>query len=165
VTQELQHKNLKGVAVAFHSIKGVASTMGANLLAMRAAEFEQKFNSPDIADERKVIAQDTLNELNELLEKSVVQLENAFKQYSDNKQDTPDEKANTKNLLSPAEWKKQLSDVLPSLIADDLAANDLLEALYDASSAEDKARLEDLRVQVNALQYETAIVTIKHIIG
>lgn len=162
--QQLEQKNPKGVAVAFHSIKGIASTMGAKVLAQRAADFEREFNSSEIPETQKIITQETLDELDFLLEKTVIQLESSFTKHKSNNEIDYNETEENPKFVDTDEWKKKLADILPLLIADDLQANDMIETLYESSSAEIKAHLSDVHTQINALQYDAAIVAINHLL-
>lgn len=155
-----QQKNIAAVTAALHSIIGVAGTMGAKALAARASELEKEFKSP--GTDNKELTQEMLNELKNLLDKSSAQLEQLLREFEPI---IPLEKSEAPKLLSPEEWKKALADILPLLESDNLNAGDILENLYSTSHHHQQVLLSKLVSEVNKLQYDLAVTTIKHILA
>jgi type III secretory pathway lipoprotein EscJ len=66
--------------------------------------------------------------------------------------------------LTPEEWKLKLIEVLPKLEADNMSAISMLEKLSASSRVKEQQKMEELLVQVNALDFVTAIVTLKRLL-
>jgi PAS domain S-box-containing protein len=157
-----QPTNSANIAAELHSIKGIAGTMGAKALAAKASELEQAFKSSNLALEPKLLTQETLNELQHLLDKSAAQLTQSLRDFE---AVIPVEKSEAPTLLSPEEWKKALTEILPVLEADNLSAGDMLEKLYSASHPHEQILLSKLVSEVNELQYGLAVTTIKQLLA
>ncbi|VUD42191.1 Signal transduction histidine-protein kinase BarA [Thalassocella blandensis] len=138
-----------------HTIKGVASTMGANLLASMAASLEQQLKQNDAEAMKQNLSQEVLDELKNVLLLSNRQLYLLVKEKSAEKKLNTDEPP--KNL---EEWKAKLKSLIRLLETDNLSAIDLAEQIINECPIVSDGRLSELMVQVNRLEYEAAIHTV-----
>jgi len=146
-------QNFIGATATLHSIKGVASTMGAIALAARASELEISCKSSDNNAKNILFTNKLFKELQNLLNTSIAKLSEQFKKY---KVATPI-KATSLKILSHEDWKKNLASILPLLESDNLSALDKLEELYISSGSTEKQKMNELINQANALNYDEAI--------
>jgi CheY-like chemotaxis protein/HPt (histidine-containing phosphotransfer) domain-containing protein len=160
VKEETVQQNPTKVAVALHSVKGVASTMGAKALASKAAELEKKFKSPDTPISEKIVSKESLDELYRILDVSVLRLTEQLNVHKGKTLASPQ----FVPTLTPEEWKLKLIEVLPKLEADNMSAISMLEKLSASSRVKEQQKMEELLVQVNALDFVTAIVTLKRLL-
>jgi PAS domain S-box-containing protein len=76
--QHIEQQNRVSAASVLHAIKGSAGTMGAVALSLRASQFEQQLIHGNFQAEDRLLAAHNLNELSQLLTKSVEQLHVQF---------------------------------------------------------------------------------------
>lgn len=160
LTEEAAQQNVKKIAAALHSIKGVSSTMGAKALASKAAELEKKFKSPDVSADEKILGSEDFNTLQQLLDRSILQLTDELNLHKSKAIET----SKILPTLTTEEWKRKLEDVLPMLESGNMSAIITLEKLSASSKTKEQNKMEELLVQVNALDYVTAITTLKRLL-
>ncbi|WP_434634468.1 PAS domain S-box protein [Chromobacterium sp. CV08] len=142
-----------GLAATFHSLKGIAATVGAAALARRAAELERRAKAgsgADAGDWRGAGA-----ELRQLTRDSIGRLAERLPPPSE---DAPVEP------LSPQQWRERLHAILPLLESGNLAAIDLVMSLPPQAAERVRPQVEDLVEQVQLLQFAPAASIVKHLI-
>lgn len=152
-----ENNALTEATAALHSIKGVASTMGAKLLAQTAATLETQCKHAQDQAVGDVVSQAAQEKLLQLLELSETLLMRIA-------QDTTTLQPLTTGspTLSRTEIKQHLQDMLPLLETDNMGAIDLIETLCEQVSQH--RQLTQISALINALDYAQAILLIKQML-
>lgn len=150
LTLHCDNHDLTGATAALHSLKGVASTMGAKLLAQTAATLEaqcKQAQEPQLAD---IVTQTTREKLLQIFEFSEPLLQRIA-------QDSTEVESTqiASSTLTDAQIKQQLLDILPLLEADNMGAIDCIETLCE--QAPKQPQLVEISELINALDYAQAI--------
>ena len=156
IRTQAEKQNLEATCIAAHSLKGVASTLGASRLAAVAATLEKALKNAEQAQLTELVTPELLTQLEELLTNSNALL-NEQVQQPNSAQTTAS--AAPATALSAAEWQMQKQAIQALLKEDNLAVLDQVEALCRQPTAHQDL-LNTLLEQVNALDFGAALSTL-----
>lgn len=160
LTSQHETGNIDGIILALHSMKGLAGTVGAKALALKASNLEKMFKSNE-SPHLTLLSKKTFDEFESLLEKSCAHLMLSLTERSSSSY-LP---KHTTLVLSEKEWKGALLDVLALLKEDNLNAINMLEKLSENSQPSQRDLLVQPLTHANALQFDTAIQIIDQLLS
>lgn len=145
------NKDLTDSTAVLHSLKGVASTMGAKLLAQTAAILEAQCKQAQEHELNDIVSGATREKLLQIFESS----EPLLLRIAHNKTTIAEPRSTS---LSDAQIRQQLKAILPLLEADNMGAIDLIETLCEQAPEQQLIQISTL---INALDYVQAIALIQ----
>ena len=154
LTLHCESKDLTNATAVLHSLKGVASTMGAKLLAQTAATLEAQCKQAQEHELNNIVSPDTQEKLLQIFEFSETLLQRIAQDQT--RLETPHI---TSVKLSNAQIKQQLNAILPLLEADNMEAIDLIETLCEQVPKDEK--LQQIAELINTLNYAQAIIQVE----
>lgn len=154
----LEQDNNLDAAKILHSIKGLAGTMGAKGLADTASELEKHCKNKAIL-ELGSIYDSAIQALMSSYEYSVRALNKQLHEYTLMHSQSAAPAVVESSIF--VDVKKSLLELMPLLEANSMQSLDAIEALYSNLGQVERLRLQVVHDQINSLDFEAAIESIK----